>query len=192
MKKAGLIAGLAVAFFLLLLPAPPSAPPPAAGPAADDRVAVEALRQWIVDGAADYLLLDVRPAAAFQEDAIKTAVSMPAATLDAAAIRALPRHRRLVLYADDTDAAVAAWQAVRRHRPDVYLLDGGRAAWAARVLHPQAPAPEAPEAAWQAYREDLAVAAYLVGDTVQAPVERVRTVRPVLRPRPSAAVGEGC
>jgi rhodanese-related sulfurtransferase len=190
MQRVGFLIGLAAAVLMLVLPAPPARAP---APVAADPVLVapEQLGAWIVAGDPGYVLLDVRPAEAFAAGALKTAVSMPAATLDAAAVATLPAHRRVVLYCDTGRLSAAAWRTVRASRDDVYVLGGGLQGWHERVLNPPPPAPDAPPDAWIAYHERLAVANYFTGKTGTAPPPP-KQVQPVLRPRGPMKASEGC
>jgi rhodanese-related sulfurtransferase len=192
MKKIGLLIGLVVALILLVLPAPRIVQTPPASLTDADVVQPDELSAWMLSGEQGYLLIDLRPEAAYLEDAIKTALSVPAASLDDALIKSLPAHRRLVVYANDTEEAIAAWQAVKRHRTAVYVLAGGLSAWRDTVLYPTKPADDAPEAAWAAYQERLAVANYYLGKTEEAPVAQERVVRPLLRAQTAGAGDEGC
>jgi len=192
-SKTGIIAALAVAVVLLFLP-PPKVERPETPPEEEaELIQPDELSQWIVAGDHDYLLIDLRSKEAFEQNAIKTAICVPSSKLeDPATVQSLPPHRAVVLYADNTADALAAWRALRPYHPDVYVLDGGVAAWKARVLNPDAPPADAPETAWEQYRERLALANYFSGKTAGAPVERPRAVTPVLRPRAAGVVDEGC
>jgi rhodanese-related sulfurtransferase len=192
MKRVGFVFALAVAAVLLVLPAPEPGGTGAAPGAGPGQVSPEQLAAWIVAGDPGYLLVDVRPAAAFEAGAIRTAVSMPAEALDAAAVARLPAHRRIVLYCDTGARSGAVAASVAATRDGVYVLEGGLHAWRARVLRPPPPAADAPPDAWLAYRERAAVAAYFSGDAGAVPPAAPQQVRPVLRPRPPLQAGEGC
>jgi rhodanese-related sulfurtransferase len=190
-KKVGLVAALITAGVLLILPTPQTPAAAERSPAADDVVAPRTLSDWILRGDVDYFLIDVRPEQDFLRDGIRTASSMPTATLDEDAVVSLPLHRRIVIYGGDTDAAAEAWRRIRTHRPRAYVLEGGLAAWDIHVLHPPEPGPDASEEVWNEHRQRVAAAAFFLGKTDVAPVQRERVVTPVLRPRP-AVRSEGC
>jgi len=193
MKKSGLILGLAVAVLLLILPAPQNISRAINTKVATPKmIRAEKLSEWVIEGNQGYLLLDLRSKAAFQKNAIKTALCVPASKLDAATIEGLPAHRRIVVYADDTEGSLSAWAAIRAYRDDVYVLDGGIGNWEEEVLHPQSPPADAPESAWNDYNEQLAVADYFLGKTTGVPAKQPpRTLR--LHARAAGGVSdEGC
>lgn len=193
MKRTGLVVALFAAVVLLALPQPKSGPPAVAfSPGPEHRIPPEQLSAWILEGDPVYLLVDVRSESAYADDAIKTASSIPFSTLDPVTVRTLPKHRRIVVYGATPEETEAAWRMLAPHHERVYVLDGALAAWQDRVLEPDAPPSDAPEARWADYRARVAAANYFLGKTGVAPVERERVVRPVLRPRAPMTAGEGC
>ncbi len=193
MKKSGLILGFAVAVLMLLLPAPRKTPRAiTTGVTAPKMIRAEELSEWVIDGRQNYLLIDLRSKAAFQKNAIKTAVCVPASKLDAATIEALPAHRRIVVYSDDTEGSLPAWAAIRAYRDDVYVLDGGIKDWEEHILHPHPPSADAPESAWGQYNERLAIAGYYLGKSTGVAAEQPqRTIRLHAR-AVGVASDEGC
>lgn len=156
-------------------------------------IAPQELSERILAGAGDVVVLDVRAGAAWQKQHVRGAVSLPAAELDRPTIAALPENRRIVVYGDDEAESLAAWAEIIPARPLAMVLRGGFEGWRRDVLEPNVPAADAPEEAWEVYRERRAVADYYLGRADDTTPERpVRTLQPVLRPRPSSGVGEGC
>jgi rhodanese-related sulfurtransferase len=99
-----------------------------------DRVEPLDLAAWIVETRADYRLIDVRDAAAYQQYHIPTADHVPMPALTDAGLR---RHEKVVLYSDGSTDAAQAWMLLRAQGyKGVYILNGGLDAWKAQVLFP--------------------------------------------------------
>jgi len=191
-NKVGFILGIVFAVIMLALPVPDNSAGAGVTTLSDDAlVSPEQVSDLVIQGDISCLIIDLRSEEAFLEDGLKSALSIPAATLDEATIRRLPT-RRLILYADDTEEAARVWAVVQPVHGDVLVMDGGMAAWNSMILNPSAPPEDAPEQAWNTYKERLAVANYYTGKEDAAPVQRERVVRPVLRPRLSGKKNEGC
>ena len=108
-----------------------------AGRAADHLSPVE-LSAWIIEGRANYTLIDLRSADDFAKHRIPGARNAPLITLtDAVA----PRTDKVILYAKDDTQAAQAWILMKALGfRAVYTLDGGLDAWNAQVLFPAKPA----------------------------------------------------
>jgi rhodanese-related sulfurtransferase len=112
-----------------------------------DHVQPEELGDWIVRGASDYRLIDVRDAKAFAEYHIPSAERVPIAQL---ADADLARNETIVLYSEDGVHAAQAWMLLRaRGFKGVRTLDGGLDGWKEDVVFPIAPANPTP---WQTAR----------------------------------------
>jgi rhodanese-related sulfurtransferase len=109
----------------------------------EDHVTPPELAAWIVEGRADYRLVDVRDEKAFAEYHLPGASSVPLATvLDGA----LSRTDKVVLYGDGGVHAAQAWMVLKgRGYPRVYTLQGGLDAWKDQVLFPVAPQDPTPD-----------------------------------------------
>ena len=95
------------------------------------RVAPEILKGWLHDKK-EIALLDVREHGQYGEEHLFYAVSTPYSKLELEIQRLVPRQTvRLVLVGDDTNdlTARAAHRLVRLGYTDIFLLDGGIAAW---------------------------------------------------------------
>lgn len=180
-RISGVFCGLALAAGLL---AACGAPEDGASPAEiaqaaarqADRVEVEELARWLVEGRQDILLLDVRPAAAYENGRIEAARNTPIATLFAGeALAGLPRDRRLVVYSNGSENAAKAAVLLRLQGFDAHLLVGGYNAWQARILNPDIPAEEL-DGENPRISEQRALACYFVGGDAGArrpdPVEQ--------------------
>jgi rhodanese-related sulfurtransferase len=111
----------------------------------EDSVTPGEVAAWIVAGRADYRLVDVRGAAAFDEYHIPTAENVP---LPAVADGALGRTDNVVLYGDGSLHAAQAWMVLEgRGYTSVRMLRGGIGGWKDEVLFPVRPPSPTPEEA---------------------------------------------
>jgi len=111
-----------------------------------DHVTPGELARWIVEGRADYRLLDLRDAEAFARYHIPTAENIPLASLPDAP---LARNEKVVLYSDGASEgdlhAAQGWMLLRAAgHPATYALLGGMNAWKDEVLFPARPEGEDP------------------------------------------------
>jgi hypothetical protein len=128
------------------------------------RVPPRELADWIVEGRADYRLIDLRDEAAFAGYHVPTAENVP---LTALADYGLLRNEKIVLYADDDLPAAKAWILLRgRGYKGVYTLQGGLTAWKDKVLFPVKPESPTPEE--QARFEEAAHVAQFFGGQPRA------------------------
>jgi hypothetical protein len=109
----------------------------------EDHVTPRELAAWIVEGRADYRLVDIRDAKAFAEYHIPGAENVPlAAVLDGA----LGRTDKIVLYGDGGVHAAQAWMVLKgRGFTRSYTLVEGLDAWKDEVLFPVVPTDASPE-----------------------------------------------
>jgi rhodanese-related sulfurtransferase len=109
----------------------------------EDHVLPPDLAGWIVEGRADYRLIDLRDETAFGEYHVPTAENVP---LTALGDHGLLRNEKIVLYADGDLPAAKAWILLRgRGYRGVYTLQGGLDAWKGQVLFPVMPESPSPE-----------------------------------------------
>jgi len=107
-----------------------------------DHVTPRELADWIIQGRADYRLIDLRDEAAFKAYFIPTAEHVPLARL---AEYPWGRNERLVLYSDGGIHAAQAWFLLKaRGFKGVYTLRGGLDAWKDEILFPRLPEHPAP------------------------------------------------
>lgn len=165
-----------------------------------DQVDAATLADWIVQGRADFRVVDLRPAAAYAEYHIPPAENITVAALGESS---LLRNEKVILYADDGARAAQAWMLLKaRGYRGVYLLRGGLEAWKSTVLFPRIPEDATP-AQMVEFAKRREVSKYFggtpqaVGDsTVAAPVAQLPKLT---MPAPSAAAAapkkkkkEGC
>jgi hypothetical protein len=99
-----------------------------------DHVTPDDLADWIMQGRADYRLIDLRDEKAFAEYHIPGAELMPITRL---ADARLARNERIVLYSDGGIHSAQAWFLLRaRGYQGVYILRGGLDEWRDQVLYP--------------------------------------------------------
>jgi rhodanese-related sulfurtransferase len=103
----------------------------------EDHVTPAELASWIIEGRADYRLVDLRNEKAFAEYHVPTAENVPLATV---ADGGLGRTEKIVLYGDGGIHAAQAWMVLKgRGYTQAYTLLGGLEAWKDEVLFPVAP-----------------------------------------------------
>ena len=108
-----------------------------------DHVSVQELADWIIQGRADYRLIDVRSTAEYEEYHIQGAEHIPVADL---ATAELGRNEKLVFYSEGGIHAAQAWMLLAaRGYPHAYMLFGGLEEWKDKILFPELP--EQPTAA---------------------------------------------
>jgi rhodanese-related sulfurtransferase len=99
-----------------------------------DHVEAPELAAWIIQGRADYRLIDLRSEAEFANYHIPTAQSIPMNVLTDAG---LGRQEKLVLYSEGGIHSAQAWMLLRAQGyASVYMLKGGLDEWTDQVLFP--------------------------------------------------------
>ncbi|HEY3381181.1 MAG TPA: rhodanese-like domain-containing protein [Vicinamibacterales bacterium] len=99
-----------------------------------DLVKPTELADWIIQGRADFRLIDLRDEASFTAYHIPSATNVPLATLPNAD---LARNEKLILYADDGTRSAQAWFLLRaKGFRGVYMITGGIDGWKQDVLFP--------------------------------------------------------
>ena len=102
-----------------------------------DEVSALTLADWIIQGKADFRVVDLRPEAAYAEYHIPPAENIRVAGLGESG---LLHNEKIVLYAEDGARAAQAWMLLKaRGFKGVYLLRGGLDAWKDSVLFPRVP-----------------------------------------------------
>ena len=100
-----------------------------------DHVSATDLAGWIIEGRADFRLVDLRSEAEYAAYRIPGAENVPVASLAEAN---LARNEKILLYGEDGVRAAQAWFLLKaRGHKAVYMLDGGLDAWKASVLFPR-------------------------------------------------------
>jgi rhodanese-related sulfurtransferase len=103
-----------------------------------DHVTASELATWIIEGRADYRLLDLRTTGEYAAYHIPTAENVP---LTGLADYPLLRNEKLVLYSEGGIHSAQAWMLLRAQGYEaVYMVLGGLDAWKDEVLFPSLPA----------------------------------------------------
>lgn len=124
-------------------------------------VGVADVAQRLVEGRNDYLLVDVRDAAAFAVYHIPGALNVPLASLTG---NFAARNERIIFYSDSERHAAQAWLLLRSLGfPSVSLLAGGIEEWKRSVLFPTAPAATASAQEQTDFAKRAAIAKFFGG-----------------------------
>lgn len=146
-----------------------------------DRVAVEDLARWLIEGRQDFALIDVRAAGDHDKGYIGEAQNIPIAKLVTADIlETLPSDRKLVLYSNGSENGAKAAVMLRLQGFDAHVLAGGYNAWHSRILNPDISAEELDGESLRV-SEQRAFSCYFVGDRGEGTARRpdVEFVPPV-------------
>ncbi len=102
-----------------------------------DQVTATTLADWLVQGRADFRIVDVRTAPAFAEYHLPSAENIPVTGLNRTSLQ---HNEKIVVYADDGARAAQAWLLLRaKGYQGAVLLRGGLEAWKDSVLFPRIP-----------------------------------------------------
>ena len=119
------------------------------------------LATWILEGRADYRLVDLRDETAFASYHIPTAEPVAVTELLA---HDLTRNEVVVLYGNDETHAAKAWFMMHAQGfRSAAVLGGGLDAWRNEVLFPAAPGPDAGAPAEAEFERRMRVSTYFGG-----------------------------
>jgi hypothetical protein len=108
-----------------------------------DHVTAPELAAWIIEGRADYRLIDLRNEKDYAAYHIPTAACVPLSGLPD---YPLLRNEKIVLYSEGGIHSAQAWMLLRAQGFDaVYMVRGGLDAWKDEVLFPSLPAGVGPQ-----------------------------------------------
>ncbi len=166
-----------------------------------DHVTPTELATWIVEGRADYRLIDLRTDTDYGAYHIPTAENVP---LSGLTDYPLLRTEKIVLYSEGGIHSAQAWMLLRAQDYDaVYMLLGGLDAWKDDVLFPTLSADASPQERAQ-FERSATVAEFFGGQPraadgdarATAPVDLPKLVAPLPSPGPATPVKkkkkEGC
>ena len=103
----------------------------------DDRVSVEDLAHWLIEGRGDFELIDVRLPDEFESGSIGDARNIPIAQLVSdEVLSSLPTDRLIIVYSNGSENAAKATVLLRLSGFDAHLLTGGYNAWHKKILNP--------------------------------------------------------
>lgn len=128
-----------------------------------DKINPNDLADWIIQGKADYILVDLRSPDKYADYTLPEAESIPLVELPNSD---LLRNQKIILFSDDEIVAAQGWFILKAKKYNsVYILEGGINGWKDKVLFPKVPAN--PTKDELAKLEKLrAVAQYFGGDLV--------------------------
>jgi rhodanese-related sulfurtransferase len=128
-----------------------------------DKISPVDLADWIIQGKADYILVDLRPAENFSEYTLPEAENIPLVELPNSD---LLRNQKIILFADDEVAAAQGWFILKaKNYKSVYILEGGLNGWKDKVVYPKVPANPSKEELAKLEKMRV-VAQYFGGDLV--------------------------
>jgi rhodanese-related sulfurtransferase len=149
----------------------------------DDRVSIEDLAHWLVEGRGDFQLIDVRVPDEFESGSIGDARNIPIAqVVSEDVLSSLPTDRLIVVYSNGSENAAKAAVLLRLSGFDAHLLTGGYNAWHQRILNPDISASALDGESLQV-SEQRALSCYFVGERSDAEqLERSDSGEPFVPP----------
>lgn len=167
----------------------------------DDRVQVEELARWLIEGRKDYMLIDLRSPVDYDKAHINGAQNLTLTQLvTPVQLAALPTDRKVILYSQGSEVAAQAVVLLRLAGHNASLLLGGYNFWARHILNPEI-LPTLADGEFPRVPEQQAIACYFVGGNQQAasapaPNKPIPAFTPPIfskpAPPPSHAPKESC
>lgn len=103
-----------------------------------DKINPSDLADWIIQGKADYVLVDLRTQDKYAEYTLPEAENIPIVELPNSD---LLRNQKIILFSDDEVAAAQGWFILKSKKYNsVYILEGGLNGWKDKVVFPKVPA----------------------------------------------------
>ena len=134
----------------------------------DDRVSVEDVASWLIEGRGDFKLIDVRSPDDFEDGKIGEAENIPITQLVTEdVLRSLPRDRLVIVYSNGSENAAKAVVLLRLKGIDAHLMAGGYNAWHEHILNPDISAEELDGESLRV-SEQRAYSCYFVGERSDA------------------------
>lgn len=108
-----------------------------------DHVSVENLADWIIQGKADFKLIDLRTEKEFNEYHIPNSENITITGLEKTDI---PKTEKIVLYSEGGIHSAQAWMLLKaKGYKGVYMLMGGLEDWKDKILFPKLPENASPD-----------------------------------------------
>jgi rhodanese-related sulfurtransferase len=150
-----------------------------------DHVTPKELADWIIRGATDYRLIDLRRPEEYAQYHIPTAEEVPIARLPD---YPLGRNEKIVLYSEGGIHSAQAWFLLKAQRfAGAYILLGGLEGWNDEVLYPTPPLHPSPQEA-AAFERTMQVSRFF-GGAPRAPTDSTaRAANPTLALTPAPPV----
>ena len=147
-----------------------------------DHVTPAELAGWIIRGATDYRLIDLRRPEEYAQYHIPTAENVPIAQLPD---YSLARNEKIVLYSEGGIHSAQAWFLLKAQRyPGAYILFGGLEGWSDEVLCPTPPPHPSPQEA-AAFERAVQVSRFFGGTPRAAADSATGAARPALARTPA-------
>jgi hypothetical protein len=148
----------------------------------DDRVSVEELAEWLIEGREDFVLIDVRMPDDYRNGQIGDAENVPLAELVMGeTMKRLPTDRKILLYSNGSENAAKASVMLRLAGFDAHLVTGGFNAWHQRILNPDISADELDGESPQVSAQ-RAYSCYFVGERGEGAARRSEDNAPFVPP----------
>jgi rhodanese-related sulfurtransferase len=137
-----------------------------------DQISPNILSEWIIEGRADYKLIDIRNPEEFTAGSIKGAVNIPLAKiLERKTMNSeLSSHKKNILFSNGDSHAAQAWLILKAAGRDVYTLEGGYNYWNKLILNPKLSSESPSDDEVLQYKKAKGVADYFGGGTGAAEV----------------------
>ncbi len=136
-----------------------------------DKINPVDLADWIIEGKADYILVDLRTPEKYSEYTLPEAENIPIVELPNSD---LLRNQKIILFSDDEMASAQGWFILKAKKYNsVYILEGGLNGWREKVLFPKIPA-NASKDELEKFEKKRAVAQYFGGELVTETTTDVR------------------
>lgn len=128
-----------------------------------DKINPSTLADWIIQGKADYILVDLRSPDKYSEYSLPESENIPLVELPESD---LLRNQKIILFSDDEVAAAQGWFILKaKNYKAVYILEGGLNGWKDKVLYPKVPANPTKDQLAELDKKKM-VAQYFGGDLV--------------------------
>jgi 3-mercaptopyruvate sulfurtransferase SseA len=98
-------------------------------------ITVEDLADRLIQKKADFVLIDLRDEAKYNEYNIPSSINSKAININSLG---LSKTQKVILYSDDNLQAAQAWFLLKsKNYKGVYMLSGGMAEWKSKILFPE-------------------------------------------------------
>ncbi len=137
-----------------------------------DQISPNVLSEWIIEGRADYKLIDIRNPEEFAAGSIKGAVNIPMAKiLERKTMNSeLPAHKKNIIFSNGDSHAAQTWLILKAAGKEVYTLEGGYNYWNKLILNPKLPSETPSDDEVLQYKKAKGIADYFGGGTGSADV----------------------
>lgn len=129
-----------------------------------DKINPVDLADWIIQGKADYILVDLRTPDKYSDYTLPESENIPLVELPNSD---LLRNQKIILFSDDEVAAAQGWFILKAKKYNsVYILEGGLNGWKDRVVFPRIPANPTKDQLAEMEKKRM-IAQYFGGDLMQ-------------------------